>query len=76
MQDAGSAEPALALDPAVGLCGACDHGHCQVSASGSRFWRCLRAGRDPGYRRYPPLPVERCPGFEAARGNPGPGPDS
>ncbi len=53
-------------DPAVGLCSTCRHGRAQPSAGGSRFWRCRRGGREPGYLKYPPLPVQRCPGFEEA----------
>ncbi len=52
--------------PDAGLCARCRHARVQVSARGSRFWRCARADRDPRYRRYPPLPVTTCPGFEAA----------
>ena len=51
-------------DPAVGLCSTCRHGHVQANQAGSRFWRCRRAASDPGFRRYPPLPVERCGGFD------------
>ena len=51
-------------EPGVGLCSLCRHGRRQETAGDTRFWRCLRAARDPGYRRYPPLPVERCGGFE------------
>jgi len=50
----------------VGLCASCRHAAVQESARGSRFWRCLRADRESGYLRYPPLPVERCGGFEPA----------
>jgi hypothetical protein len=49
---------------AVGLCACCRHGQAQQSAGGSRFWRCLRATREPGYLKYPPLPMRRCPGFD------------
>jgi hypothetical protein len=48
----------------VGLCARCRFAVVQPSARGSRFWRCLRADSDPAYRRYPPLPVLRCAGFE------------
>jgi len=54
------------VDPAVGLCSACGRARVQKSAKGSVFWRCLRAGEDPRFLPYPPLPVRRCPGFEAA----------
>jgi hypothetical protein len=48
----------------VGLCARCRMASVQRSARGGRFWRCGRADSDPAYRRYPPLPVLRCPGFE------------
>ena len=51
---------------AVGLCASCVHAHTQKSARGSVFWRCARAESDPRFLRYPPLPVVRCPGHEAA----------
>ena len=54
-------------DPAVGLCSLCIFAHVQRSAKGSVFWRCRRAEHDPTFRSYPPLPVERCPGFEPNR---------
>lgn len=47
-----------------GLCARCAYAQVQQSARGSSFWRCLRADHDPAYRRYPPLPVTRCAGFE------------
>jgi glycine cleavage system transcriptional repressor len=40
------------------------HGSTQRSTRGSTFWRCLRADVDSSYRRYPPLPVADCGGFE------------
>jgi hypothetical protein len=52
----------------VGLCVRCTHSRVQGSAKGSRFWRCSRADHDERFRRYPPLPVARCDGFEAAGG--------
>jgi len=60
MMDAGGP----ASDP--GLCSRCRHATSQGNRRGSVFWRCLRADSDPGFLRYPPLPVERCSGFEAA----------
>ena len=48
----------------AGLCATCRHAHTQPNAKGSLFWRCGRADDDPGYRRYPPLPVQACPGHE------------
>ncbi len=50
--------------PEVGLCSACSHRLEQTSAKGQQFWRCKRADTDPAFRRYPPLPVTDCGGFE------------
>jgi hypothetical protein len=52
------------VDP--GLCGRCVHARCTESARGSQFWQCTRAARDPGFARYPRLPVLACAGFVAA----------
>jgi hypothetical protein len=54
-------------DPAVGLCAVCRHAAVQTTARGSRFWRCRRAETDARYRRYPPLPVRECVGWEAKK---------
>ena len=51
-------------DAAVGLCAACRFGHEQPTARGAVFWRCRRAEHDARFRRYPPLPVRECAGFE------------
>jgi len=31
---------------------------------GSVFYRCLRAQTDAAYRKYPPLPVRQCHGYQ------------
>jgi hypothetical protein len=49
----------------VGLCASCRHAKRIVSSKGSEFWLCGRAERDPKFRKYPPLPVVRCSGYEA-----------
>lgn len=73
MQDGGAGRrpagrPRAASDsrgtPEVGLCARCRHGAGQRNRRGSTFWRCRRADADPRFRRYPPLPVTRCDGFE------------
>ncbi len=48
----------------VGLCAACRFAVTQRSARSGLFWRCRRADEEPAFRRYPPLPVESCVGFE------------
>jgi hypothetical protein len=62
-RDAGRAG-APAEDPSVGLCACCACAERVRSARGSVFWRCRRADSDPRFRRYPPLPVASCPGYE------------
>jgi hypothetical protein len=53
------------LDPAIGLCATCLH--CRVVKSDrSVFYMCRRSLTEPEYRKYPPLPVLRCPGYELA----------
>jgi len=52
-------------DPAIGLCSDCQH--CRiVNGERSTFYMCLRAFTQPEYRKYPPLPMLRCPGYEKA----------
>jgi hypothetical protein len=48
----------------AGLCARCGFAAAQHNRKGSAFWRCRRADGDPSFRRYPPLPVTRCEGFE------------
>lgn len=52
----------------VGLCVECTHSRRLTSAKGSTFYRCGRAKEDPRFRDYPPLPVQRCAGFETDEG--------
>lgn len=49
----------------VGLCRSCQHARTIVSGKGSEFWLCERAKTDARFRKYPPLPVLRCPGYAA-----------
>ena len=72
MHDDRPPEPRPGLPP--GLCGACRHSRRIVSARGSVFRLCERSVSDPGYVRYPALPVLRCAGFEpTADVDPAPG---
>jgi hypothetical protein len=57
--------PVLPTTPS-GLCGVCTHRRSIVSHKGSVFLLCGRSVEDPRFRRYPPLPVLSCPGFEAS----------
>jgi len=55
----------------AGLCAVCTHRREIRSKRGSSFLLCRRSLTDPWFRRYPPLPVFSCPGFEP--GDPDPG---
>lgn len=49
-----------------GLCDACVHQKLVPNTRGSVFSLCLRSREDPGYARYPRMPVTSCPGYEPA----------
>jgi hypothetical protein len=58
-------EAAYGESTVIGLCADCQH--CRIVKSNrSTFYMCLRSLTDPEYRKYPPLPVLRCPGYEKA----------
>jgi hypothetical protein len=57
-------------NPHVGLCATCCYKREVVSGKGSRFLYCLRAETDAHYRKYPPLPVLRCAGYEGSPPSP------
>ena len=50
--------------PPAGLCDRCRHQQLVPNTRGSVFSLCRRSREDPAFRRYPPIPVLRCPGFE------------
>jgi hypothetical protein len=50
--------------PPPGLCADCAFVHRNETRKGTVYWRCTRAASDPGFPRYPRLPVISCPGFE------------
>lgn len=54
----------MAFEPAAGLCCLCTHARRIASGKGSRFTLCELSKTDPRFRKYPPLPVVRCEGFE------------
>ena len=56
----------LRADPSVGLCSVCAHSRVTGNRRGSIFWLCRLSTHDARFRRYPRLPVARCPGFEPA----------
>jgi hypothetical protein len=49
-------------DPAIGLCSDCEH--CRsVKGPRTTFYMCQLSFTNPEFRKYPPLPVLRCPGY-------------
>jgi len=52
----------------VGLCTDCQFMRRVESGRGSTFYLCRRSVTDPSYRKYPQLPVLRCPGYERIAG--------
>jgi len=52
--------------PEAGLCASCLHTREIVSGRGSRFYYCGRSETDAQYPKYPRLPVQECPGYQAA----------
>jgi len=59
----------FSIDP--GLCRRCRWMREIASSRGARFTLCERSFAEPGYRKYPILPVLACSGFE--RVDPGQG---
>lgn len=51
---------------AAGLCAGCRHARLNQTRRGPVYLRCLLAGVDPAYPRYPRLPVLRCDGYQPA----------
>jgi hypothetical protein len=54
----------LKAEKEVGLCATCRHVRVVRSDRGSEFYQCLLAATDPRFRKYPPLPVLQCAGYE------------
>jgi hypothetical protein len=50
--------------PPAGLCDDCRHQRLVPNTRGSVFSLCERSRTEPEFRRYPPIPVLSCPGFE------------
>jgi hypothetical protein len=51
-----------ATDP--GLCATCGHAQRVVNDRNATFWLCRRSLADPGFPKYPRLPVLSCRGYE------------
>jgi hypothetical protein len=47
-----------------GLCATCQHVKRTETRRGSVFYLCLQAQTDPSLRKYPPLPVRQCHGYQ------------
>jgi hypothetical protein len=52
------------MQPNPGLCATCQYMAATETRRGSVFYRCLRAWTDPSFRKYPPLPVRQCRGYQ------------
>ena len=50
--------------PGAGLCNACAWQRVVVSGRGSAFSMCRKSAVDARFRKYPPLPVVACDGYE------------
>jgi hypothetical protein len=48
------------------LCATCQNVRVIVSGKGSRFFLCQKSQHDERYAKYPPQPVVRCAGYQAA----------
>lgn len=60
------------MDPVearVGLCATCRFSRV-VPGARSMFYLCERSLTDPRFRRYPPLPVIACSGYDRAAEDP------
>jgi hypothetical protein len=51
-------------NPPEGLCNTCKFLRVIRSDRGSAFYMCERSFTDPGYPKYPRLPVLQCAGYE------------
>jgi hypothetical protein len=49
--------------PRAGLCPSCAYGRQIESSRGSTFYLCERSATDPGFPKYPRLPVIQCTGY-------------
>lgn len=58
-------------NPRVGLCAMCRHVRIVTNRRGSHFYLCRLAESDPTFRRYPPLPVLVCRGFQPTESSDG-----
>lgn len=52
----------------AGLCATCRHQRLVRNTRGSAFSMCERSRSDPGFPKYPRLPVVKCRGYERRAG--------
>jgi hypothetical protein len=52
----------------AGLCATCRHVKENRSDRGAVFFYCRKSETDPTFRKYPPLPVLDCRGYERVSG--------
>ncbi|RKQ86654.1 hypothetical protein C8N24_4669 [Solirubrobacter pauli] len=63
------------MNAPFGLCGHCTHQRVIRNTRGSVFSLCERGlAGEPGYTKYPRLPVLQCPGFRSCDGRASPAP--
>lgn len=60
------------MAPVAGLCAVCTHVRRIENRRGSVFFLCQLSYVDPAFRRYPPIPVLQCRGFEPTASAPDP----
>jgi hypothetical protein len=49
----------------AGLCASCSHVQMVKTSKGSTFVLCRLSESDPGFRKYPVLPVVQCGGYQS-----------
>ena len=49
----------------AGLCASCSHVQVVKTSKGSTFVLCRLSESDPGFRKYPVLPVVQCGGYQS-----------
>jgi len=60
----------------AGLCVVCRHHRVTGNRRGSQFYLCELSKTDARFRRYPPLPMMRCAGFQEGEPDPWEGYDN